>query len=338
MGSQDRRSQPAEWERHRACWVALPWAEDLWLENLPEAQRSWAQLCRLIARGEQLEVLVPDARREDLARALLEGAAARFHRIPVGDIWLRDTAPIFVRGPSGEVHAHRFQFNGWGLKYVLEHDDRVSARVAEASGRPSRAFPWVLEGGAVEPDGEGTVLTTRQCLLNPNRGARSQAEVEAGLREALGAQKVLWVTEGLLNDHTDGHIDTIARFVAPGRVVCMAPAKDDPNAAVLERIASELSELVDARGRRLEVLRVPSPGEVTDETGRVMPASYVNFYIANQAVVVPTYGVPADEAAVRAIAALFPGRRTEGVPSRAILSGGGAFHCITQQEPAETAR
>lgn len=336
MATEIHGIQPAEWAPHRACWVALPAADDLWLENLDEAQRSWARMCQLIGEGEALEVLVPDERREARARKLLgEGVQARFHRIPVGDIWLRDTAPIFVRGASGERAALRFKFNGWGGKYVLEHDDRVSARVAEVAALPSRAFGWVLEGGAVEPDGEGTILTTRQCLLNPNRGSRSEAEIEAGLREALGAEKILWITEGLLNDHTDGHIDTIARFVAPGRVVCMKPSgPDDPNAAVLDQIARELSEMTDARGRRLEVVRVPSPGRIEDATGRVMPASYVNFYIANRTVVVPTYGSPADADAVAAIAALFPGRRTEGVPSRAILSGGGAFHCITQQEPA----
>jgi agmatine deiminase len=194
---------------------------------------------------------------------------------------------------------------------------------------------WVLEGGSVDVDGEGTLLTTRQCLLHPNRNPSMDASsIEARLREALGVDKVLWLNEGLLNDHTDGHVDTIARFAAPGVVACMEPAKDDdPNEKVLREIAGELEEMTDARGRRLEVVRIQSPGRVESDDGQILPASYLNFYIGNRAVVVPTFGSPADEAAVRAIAGLFPTRRTVGIDARAILSGGGAFHCITQQQP-----
>lgn len=338
-------AQPAEWSPHRACWTAWPSHAELWLDNLSPAREAVAAMVRAIAdvdedsgeaRGETPCVLVLDDESEASAREALRGVPARFMRIPFGDIWLRDTAPIFVRDPGGEVAAVRFAFNGWGGKYVLDHDDAVSARVADASLRRQFAFPWVLEGGSVEPDGEGTVLTTAQCLLNPNRNpGMSRAEVERGLREALGAEKVLWLSEGLRNDHTDGHIDTIARFVRPGVVTCMAPSgDDDPNALVLARIADELRAMTDARGRRLEVIPVPSPGLVADADGRVLPASHVNFYIANTSVVVPVYGTAWDDDAVRAVAALFPGRRTVGVDARAVLSGGGAFHCITQQEPA----
>jgi agmatine deiminase len=158
--------------------------------------------------------------------------------------------------------------------------------------------------------------------------------LERALRNALGATQVLWLGDGLLNDHTDGHIDTVARFLSPGVVVCMRPSgSDDPNREVLAAIARDLSSMRDAAGRRLEVVRVPSPGSVRDAEGRVMPASYVNFYLGNRAVVVPTYGTPWDDQAVEEIAALFPGRRTVGVPALAILAGGGAFHCITQQQP-----
>jgi agmatine deiminase len=194
----------------------------------------------------------------------------------------------------------------------------------------------VLEGGSVEVDGEGTLLTTRQCLLNPNRNpSLDEKAIETRLREALGVTKVLWLTEGLRNDHTDGHVDTIARFVGPGVLVCMEPADDDdPNAKVLLAIAAELESMTDARGGPLRVVRIPSPGLVPGEDGEPMPASYVNFYIANHAVVVPTYGSPHDDAAVAAIGRLFPSRRTVGIDARAILSGGGAFHCITQQVPS----
>ncbi len=338
-------AQPAEWSLHRACWTAWPSHADLWQENLEPAREAVAALVRAIAdvdphtgaaRGETPCVLVLDDDAEASARAHLAGVPARFVRIPFGDIWLRDTAPIFVRRGEGDVAAVRFGFNGWGGKYVLDHDDAVSARVAEASLRRQFTVPWVLEGGSVEPDGEGTVITTAQCLLNPNRNpGMTRDDIERGLAETLGAEKVLWVTDGLLNDHTDGHIDTIVRYVRPGVVTCMAPSgDDDPNAVVLARIADELRGMTDAKGRRLEVIPVPSPGRVVDEEGRVMPASHVNFYLANTTVIVPVYGTAWDDAAVAAVGALYPDRRAVGVDARAVLSGGGAFHCITQQEPA----
>ena len=331
--------QPAEWDRHSACWLAWPSHGDLWGENLGPAQAEVAALGLAIAEegGEALEVLVQDAKAEAEARLALAPVLGqvRFHRVPVGDIWLRDTAPIFVRDAAGALRAACFRFNGWGGKYVLPHDDQVAGRVAALSGRPRRDHAWILEGGSVEADGEGTLLTTRQCLLNPNRNpGLSQADLEAALREGLGAEKVLWLDEGLINDHTDGHIDTLARFIAPGVVVCMESREPgDPNAATFDRIAADLAGCTDAQGRKLRVVRIPSPGVLLDDEGELMPASYVNFYIGNRTVVVPTYGTAHDDAAVAALARLFPRHRVLGRSARAILSGGGAFHCITQQQP-----
>ncbi len=327
---------PAEWAPHAATWVAWPSHADLWQENLEPAREAFAHLVEAIASGEVAEVLVPDETQERLARQALPRQRVRFHRVPFGDIWLRDTAPIFLEGPGGQATV-RFAFNGWGGKYVLENDDRVAERVAALADCPKAfALPFVLEGGAVDVDGEGTVLTTRQCLLNPNRNpAMSQAQVEHAVADALGAEKVLWLGDGLLNDHTDGHVDTVARFVRPGVVVAMEPlTHDDPNRSALRALLRELGDCVDARGRRLEVVTVPSPGRVVDPDDRVMPASYVNFYIANGVVAVPTYGSEFDDEALVRIAALFPDRRVIGIDARAVLSGGGAFHCITQQQPA----
>jgi len=320
---------PAEWAPHDSTWVAWPSHADLWLENLAPARFAFARMVHRIADGERVDVLVPDAEQEALARAALQEERVVFHQVPFGDIWLRDTAPIFLQGRAGNLKAVRFGFNGWGGKYVLDHDDQVSTRIAEVAGFGEFQTPWVLEGGAVDVDGAGTVLTTRQCLLNPNRnGAREQWEVEALLREFLGVDRVLWFGDGLVNDHTDGHVDTIVRFVRPGVVVLMEPrASDDPNRDILKALIRE------ATSHGLEVVRIPSPGRIADPTGRVMPASYVNFYIANASVVVPTYASPFDDEAVEKLAELFPGRRTVGVDARAILSGGGAFHCITQQQP-----
>jgi len=337
--------QPAEWDPHEAVWLAWPSHEDLWGDALGKVRSAFTSFASAIAdvngatgrpRGERLEVLVPDAENEAAAKTALAGLGARFHRIAFGDIWLRDTAPVFLVAPGGMRATASFAFNGWGGKYVLPHDDGVSSRIAEAAGLPAFRFPWVLEGGSVEVDGEGTCLTTRQCLLNANRNAgMSQEATEAGLRDALGCTSVLWLGDGLLNDHTDGHVDTLARFVAPGVVVCMRPSgSTDPNAKALLVVDADLRSFRDARGRRLKIVNVPSPGIVTDSSGHAMPASYVNFYIANTTVVVPAYGVPNDEPARTALAKLFPTRRTVSVRAKELLEGGGAFHCISQQEPA----
>ena len=319
----------------------------LWADKVELARREFVGLCEGIAYGpestrDELRVLVraADAEAEETARAALGHLAARFYRLHYGDIWLRDTGPIFVSGQARDgdeavVTPTVFGFNGWGNKFELDGDDEVAGAIAAASDRPARVFPWVLEGGSVDVDGEGTALTTRQCLLNANRNpTMDAAAIERALSEALGVDKLLWLGAGLANDHTDGHVDTLARFVAPGVVVAMEPAAgDDPNRDALGRILGDLRSMRDAAGRALEVVTIPSPGRVLDDDGQLMPASYVNFYIANHAVIVPTYGSPADEAAVARIAALFPGRRTTGVDGRAILSRGGAFHCITQQMP-----
>ncbi len=335
--------QPAEWEPHEGVWVAWPSHDELWAEHLGGAQREMIGLCEAIAdldedgrpRGETLHVLVPDGVRHLEASEALGHLGARFHRIPFGDIWLRDIAPIFLRDPDGEVAAASFAFNGWGGKYILDGDDLVASRIAEQAGCELFAFGLVLEGGAVEADGRGTVLTTRSCLLNPNRNPGvTQATLERQLREALDARTILWLDDGLLNDHTDGHIDTLVRFIEPGRVVCMEPrGDDDPNREVLQEIARALPKMRDVEGRRLQVERIPSPGLVHDHEGLVMPASYANFYISNTTVVVPTYGGPHDDEAVEALAALFEGRRVVGRPSKTILTGGGAFHCVTQPQP-----
>jgi agmatine deiminase len=346
MKEQEPFRMPAEWETHECVWLAWPFAEDLWGDDLAPTQASFVRLCEVIAQSpsrdsaEKLKILVPDQAGEKDARRALGQTPAHFYRVPFGDIWMRDTAPLFLRSMTGGVVAGCFGFNGWGQKYILPGDDQVASKIAKLAGLPAIAFDWILEGGAVELDGEGTCLTTEQCLLNQNRNpGLDRRQVEEKLAQSLGVQKVLWLPKGLMNDHTDGHIDTLARFVGPGRVVCMRPVdRDDPNGETLEAVARRLATLQDAAGRGLEVVTVPSPGRVLDKEGKAMPASYVNFYIANHAVAVPLYGSPHDRAAVDAIAKLFPTRSTVGIPAKSLLSGGGAFHCITQQQPTALRR
>jgi agmatine deiminase len=329
--------QPAEWDRHAAVWSAWPSAADLWLEDLEPARAEVAALFKAIAdggKGEPLKIVANGAEAVASARAALAGVNAEVISGVFGDIWFRDTAPIFVKIGS-TLGAACFKFNGWGGKYVLEGDDQVAAFVAQQARTPARFNDWVLEGGSIDVDGEGTALTTRQCLLNANRNPTlSQGDIEARLKSGLGIEKLIWLGDGLANDHTDGHIDNVARFIAPGVVVCMEPfGSDDPNRDALNAIIADLTAARDIHGRKLEVMTVPSPGRVEDEEGEPIPASSMNFYIGNSAVVVPLYGAKSDDAAVAAIAKLFPGRRTVGLPANHVITGGGSFHCITQQQP-----
>ncbi len=334
------RYVPAEWDPHRALWVGFPSHPELWQDDLAPAQAEAAALARALAEhgGERVRLLVMGDAAEDAARALLDGAAGvELVRGAFGDIWLRDTGPIFLR--EGEERAFAcaagFRWNGWGGKYQLENDEGVAEQIAAASGAELIRHDYVLEGGAVDHDGAGTVLTTRQCLLNPNRNPGwTQADAEAALADALGARTVLWLGDGLLNDHTDGHVDNLARFVAPGVVACpVAFGREDPNAEVYNATARALAGMRDSRGRPLQVVRIPSPGRFELE-GEVVPASHMNFVIADRAVVVPIYEDLPGQYAVDALKALFPEREVIGLPSRHLLTGGGSFHCITQQEPA----
>jgi agmatine deiminase len=327
---------PAEWEPQRAIWTAWPADSEQWNGDLAGPRADVAGLIRALAGANRVRLLVAGAEAEASARAALGGAAelvpARY-----GDIWLRDIGPIFARSEGAPV-ALGFKTNGWGGKFDFPDDHTVGETIAKLAGVPLCKFGFVLEGGAIEQDGEGTILATRQTLLNANRNGWSERAADAALREALGARKIVWLERGLLNDHTDGHIDCLARFVAPGRVVCQSPAgPEDPNAEVLDEIARALEAATDAKGRKLEVVRIPSPGRVVAESGEVVPASHVNFVIANGVVAVPTYDTPSAGPAVEALQAVFPARKVVGLPSRALLgagdTGGGSFHCITREEP-----
>lgn len=329
---------PGEWAPHAAMWLGFPSHADLWQDDLLAAQQEVIALAQALAGpgGERVRLLVCGEQAEASARDLLSGGPAiELVRGLFGDIWLRDTGPIFTLNDKG-VGAAGFRFNGWGGKYVLEGDDGVCEQIAAASGAPLTTHALVLEGGAVEHDGFGTVLTTRQCLLNTNRNTGwDEASAEEALKSSLGARKVLWLDEGLLNDHTDGHIDNLARFVAPGVVACpVSFGRNDANAAVYDETARALSRMTDARGAPLQIMRIASPGFIDDGEGRPAPASHMNFIIANSAVIAPIYDERAGTFALDALTSLFPERQVIGLPSRAILTGGGSFHCITQQEPA----
>ena len=348
------RRQPAEWAPHDAVWIGWPSAADLWEDDLGPARAEIEDFIRAILfpggegapeRGEPVPLLARGAdalAAAEIMRAHLpDPSLLTQHEVPIGDVWLRDTGPVFAKDETGALVASAFSFNGWGGKYLLPKDDEISSVIAGHAGVRLRMFEeFVGEGGALETDGEGTFITTRQCLLNKNRNpGMREKDVEAVLKAALGAEKTIWLDEGLAGDHTDGHVDNLARFVAPGKVVCMRPTgDDDPNAGVLAAIEKTLSVATDAQGRKLDVVTIPSPGRA-EMDGEAAAASHMNFYIANHSVVLPVYGkltgdtAPGLEAA-EILKGLIERPYFLAVDSSHVLTGGGSFHCISQQQPA----
>lgn len=304
--------------------MAWPFRENEW-PDLERAQEEIRALVLAIAETEDVLLLV----RPGHAR-VVEHPRVRQMAFAFGDAWTRDTAPVFARR-GGEEVALCFRFDGWGGKYRLEGDEDLSERLAARLEVPAIHHDFVLEGGALEFDGEGTLLVT-PCLQLPNRAPPN--DLPERLLKAFGVEKMISFEGQLANDHTDGHVDTLARFVKPGHVVCMRGGAGDPNGAMLLAIEEQLGRSVDAKGRTLQVHTIPAPGALIGADGALLAASYCNYYLANDQVIVPTYGVPADAEALAALAELFPERRVRGLSARWIIEGGGAFHCITQQRPA----
>jgi len=321
---------PAEWAPHEWTWIGFPTIPEEWPGAFEGARRQIADFATALhadGRGEQVKLVVANSADAEAARALI-APGVKIVVQKLGDVWLRDTAPIAVMRGSERALVD-FGFNGWGGKYQMPGDEDIGARLAALTGLPTSTQHWVFEGGAVDTDGTGVFVTTEQCLLNPNRNPDlDRGKIETLLAGALGLSDMLWLGDGLLNDHTDGHVDNLARFVAPGILALPeASTDDDPNAAIY----------ADAKARALafglDVASIPSPGRVVVD-GEVIPASYMNFYIGNAAVIVPIYGQPNDEAALNALKPFFPDREVVGLRSDAILSGGGSFHCCSQQMPS----
>jgi agmatine deiminase len=320
---------PPEWHPQAWLWIGFPHDAEEWPGFLGRAQEQIAEFANAVAEsGQAVRLLVRDqanrARAAELCSAAVSLEVRRY-----GDVWLRDTGPLVVRVGERWV-AKRFGFNGWGGKFLMDGDREIGAELAGDAGLPIESGDWVLEGGALDGDGTGLVVTTEQCLLNPNRNPQlSRGDIEARLARDLGFERVLWLGEGLINDHTDGHVDNLARFVAPGVLALpRSTGADDPNAAIYADAKAR------AEGFGLAVREVPSPGRVENDEGRIEPASYMNFAVTSKLVVVPTYGTVHDAEGVAAVAELFPDRATVGILADAVLAGGGSFHCASQQMPA----
>lgn len=331
-----RFHMPAEWQPHQGCWMAWPSNPAIWSNGIEVARRNFAEVVRAVADFEPVSLLVRPA---DLAAARnLCGDQIDYLEYPLDDSWMRDFGPTFVVDGRGGVAGVNWRFNGWG-KYPHANDQGVARFVLERLGLPCVDAPLVLEGGSIHVDGEGTVLATEQCLLHPNRNPQlDRAQIEALVLEHLGADRMIWLPDGIADDDTDGHIDEVACFVAPG--VALALVGTDPadiDYAPLQRNLAALRAARDARGRALQVVEVEQPA-VVERDGRRLSQSYVNFYLANGGVVMPAFGDRRrDERARAQLQELYPRRTVRQVLTHELAHGGGNIHCITQQQPLAAA-
>ncbi len=352
---QDGFRMPAEWEPHIGCWMLWPERSDNWRNGAKPAQHAFAAVAAAIAQGEPVTVCASPAQYL-IARDMLD-PSVRVVEMTSNDSWIRDCGPTFVVNDGGQIRGIDWKFNAWGglaggLYFPWDQDDLVGEKVIELERDDRYAPDFILEGGSIDVDGEGTLLTTEECLLNPNRNPdKSREQIEQYLKDYLNLKKILWLKKGVYLDETSGHVDNFCRFVAPGEVVLTwTEDRSDPQYEISADALERLTGATDAKGRPLKIHKLVGPkpvlitaeeaagvdkvaGTLPREPGNRLAASYVNFYIANKVIVMPYFNDPADLPAQQMLAKLFPTRRIIAVPGREILLGGGNIHCITQQEP-----
>lgn len=347
---------PGEFEAHDGCWMLWPERGDTWRMGAVPARRAFVAVATAISRFEPVTVGVTGRQYEN-ARHMLP-KSVRVVEISADDSWMRDQGPTFVKNDSGLVRGVDWRFNAWGglehgAYFPWDQDALVARKVLEMERLDRYRAPLILEGGSIHVDGQGTLVTTEQCLLNPNRNPNlSKSEIEALLQDYLNVERIVWLPRGVVRDETNGHVDNLCCFIAPGRVLLTwTDDRRDPQYEISAEAFDILSRTKDAKGRSLEVNKIHQPGPLfmteaeslgigyreqaaPRKSGQRLAASYVNFYIANGGIVMPLFDDPRDEAAQAAIQSLFPDREVIGVMSREVLLGGGNIHCITQQQPA----
>jgi agmatine deiminase len=353
--AKDGFRMPAEFERHSGCWMLWPERTDNWRQGAKPAQAAYAAVAAAIASGEPVSVGVSAAQFQN-ARAHLP-PEIRVVELSSNDAWIRDSGPTFVIDAKGRRRGVDWTFNAWGglnggLYFPWDLDDEVAHKVLEIEGADRYRTSFVLEGGAIHVDGQGTCLTTEECLLNPNRNpGLTRADVEEQLRRYLGVSCIIWMGRGVYLDETGGHIDELACFTSPGHVaLTWTDDRADPQYEISHDALQRLNRARDARGRKLTVHKIHQPrplhvtakeaagidprhGSYPRKAGDRLPASYINFYIANRCIVMPLYDKRHDAAAKRTLERLFPTRKVLGIDTREVLLGGGNIHCITQQVP-----
>ncbi len=334
---------PAEWEPQDAIWIAWPYYEDTWAEYLANTEKAYAQWVQAMHRGQKVHMLAKDAPQEQYIKSKLQSvnvdfAQIKFYRIEYVDTWMRDYGPTFVINPKADAPLAmvKWTFDAWGGKYDdLAEDNHVPHAMNDYLHLPMFEPGIQLEGGSIDVNGAGCVLTTEQCLLNENRNPHlKRVEIEQYLKDYLNVSKVLWLKEGIVGDDTDGHIDDIARFVNPTTIVCAVEEDSgDDNHYPLQENYESLLRMTDQQGRPFRVVKIPMPGPVETKQGVRLPASYTNFYIGNQVVAAPIFDHPNDAKALRILQDLFPTRTVVGIPCRSVVYGLGTLHCCSQQQP-----
>ncbi|MGZ8433428.1 MAG: agmatine deiminase family protein [Candidatus Binatia bacterium] len=334
---------PAEWAPHRATWLSWPHNLETWPTYLEKVREVWLRMVAALSPHEQVLLLINDATVKKEVTARLTGAKAvmanvTLLEIPTVDVWMRDYGPTFVTRNSAvqPLSLNDWIFNGWGGKYpAYDEDEQVAQAIAQLLQVPVFEHKLVLEGGSIEVNGAGTCLTTEQCLLNPNRNPElSRTQIEEFLKASLGVRHVLWLGDGIVGDDTDGHIDDIARFVDPITVACMIETNPhDDNYRCLHENRERLQSARDQDGNKLEIISLPCPAPLFYDGAR-LPASYANFYIANEIVLVPVFDDANDKLALGILQECFPKRKIIALRGNEVVAGLGAIHCVTQQEPS----
>lgn len=332
----DGFAMPGEWAPHARCWMAWPVREETFggADALEAARGAYAEVARTVARFEPVTMVAPESEVPEASLAC--GVGVDVLPLPISDSWIRDTGPSFVVHPSGRVAGVDWRFNAWGGNYAGHAEDSLLAeRLLARIGLPRYAAPLVMEGGAFAVDGEGTLITTEQCLLNPNRNPHlTRGEIEGLLKAHLGVRAVVWLGEGYQDDETDGHVDEICAFVRPGVVLALTTDDpSDPNFRPFQDNLDRLKKARDAQGREFEVVPIHQPN-ARERNGVRLTLSYTNFYVANGGIVMPAFDDPWDRTAFQTMRRVFPDREVVQVPALDICTGGGGIHCITQQQPA----
>ena len=336
-------SMPAEWAPHQATWISWPHKRESWPGKFEPVEPVMVKAVAVLSRGETVRINVLDQRHQEHVQELLSGHVERgrvlFHQFPTNDAWCRDHGAIFVTPVRGKAKeralALDFRFNAWGGKYPpFDLDDAIPAQMAAALGVTACSVDMVLEGGSIDVNGHGALLTTEQCLLHPNRNPDLDREtIEQNLRDSLGVEQVIWLGEGIVGDDTDGHVDDLTRFVSQDTVVTVIERdRSDDNFTALAENRERLDEIRLADGRALSVIELPMPRPL-EFRGDRLPASYANFYIGNTVVLMPAFEDPADEPNRQTLARCFPGREVVAIDCSDLVLGLGTFHCLTQQVP-----
>jgi len=328
-------SMPPEWFPHQSTWCCFPFNDDIWHGKLKEVREEYAQFILTIARFESVNLFVNRLGDSfEVAHQYFKHIHnITLHRADMDDVWYRDNGPIFVHDKNQNIIPIKWNFNAWGEKYPYHKDNKLAFKTCEILKSDHVASDMVLEGGAVDVNGHGLALTTQQCLLNPNRNKNfSLEEIESYLFQYLGIEHCIWLHNGLANDHTDGHIDTIARFINKNTVLCTyTEDSTDENFLSMEENYKILNEA--SQKYHFNIVKIPLPQNKLFLNGLSLPSTYANFYMSQEFVIMPTYSDPNDSVALAILKSAFPKHEVVGSPSKHIISGGGSFHCLTQQQP-----